>query len=222
MFCSSCGAQINDDAVFCPECGAVQEKANSPKAAPVKSQQASSAPANAQSVKQVFMDPDEKLLASLGNGYFVNLMFSSVKKCHALLSDKRIYLKGAMYTGSGKTLMKMMEERTLDLEDITGTGFIYTKVSKLMIFLGILFEIAAGVLGVVTGNNPGLCLVCGLVPCLILIIAAFFSRKIWFFIDYAGGSIQIDAKLIGLSDVQDFHKQIRRAKDALKAKEKEA
>lgn len=58
-------------------------------------------------------------------------------------------------------------------------------------------------------------------PCLILIVAAFFSRKIWFFIDYAGGKIQIDAKLIGLSDVQDFHKQIRRAKDALKAKAKE-
>ncbi len=38
----------------------------------------------------------------------------------------------------------------------------------------------------------------------------------------AGGNIQIDAKLIGLSDVQDFHKQIRRAKDALKAKEKDA
>lgn len=135
-----------------------------------------------------------------------------------------VFIKGAMYTGSGKTLMKMMEERTLDLEDITGTGFIYTKVSKLMIFLGILFEIAAGVLGVETGGDQGLIagLVYGLVPCLILIIAAFFSRKIWFFIDYAGGSIQIDAKLIGLSDVQDFHKQIRRAKDALKAKEKEA
>lgn len=222
MFCSSCGAQINDDAVFCPECGAVQEKAKSPKAAPVKSQKASSAPADAQSVEQVFMDPDEKLLASLGNGYFVNLMFSSVKKCHALLSDKRIYLKGAMYTGNGKTLMKMMEERTLDLEDITGTGFIYTKVSRLLVFLGILFEIAAGVLGVATGSYEDLiaCLAGGLVPCLILIIAAFFSRKIWFFIDYAGGSIQIDAKLIGLSDVQDFHKQIRRAKDALKAKAK--
>ena len=170
MFCSSCGAQINDETVFCPECGAVQEKAKDSKVAPVKSPKASSAPADAQSVAQVFMDPDEKLLVSLGN-------------C-----------------------------------------FIYTKVSRFMIFLGILLEIAAAVLGCAADGGEGLLagLAGGLIPCLILIIAAFFARRIWFFIDYAGGNIQIDAKLIGLSDVQDFHKQIRRAKDALKAKEKDA
>lgn len=221
MFCSSCGAQINDDAVFCPECGAVQEGAKAPrhtasKAAPKTT---SSTPAAMQSVEQAFMDPDEKLLASLGNGYLVNLMFNQLRKCNALLTDKRIYLKGAMYAGDGRTLLKLMEERTLDLEDITGTGFIYSRVSKLMIFIGILFELASVALGIAASEPAPM--LAGLIPCLILIVAAFFSRKIWFFIDYAGGKIQIDAKLIGLSDVQDFHKQIRRAKDALKAKAKE-
>lgn len=214
MFCSSCGAQIADDSVFCPECGAVQNGAKAPKPA------AARATTNAamQSVEQVFMDPDEKLLASLGNGYFVNLLFNRVKKCSALLSNKRVYLKGTMYAGDGRTLFKLVEERTLDLEDITGTGFIYTRVSKIMIFLGILFELLMAILGGMDGELA-MGILAGLIPCLILIIAAFFSRKIWFFIDYAGGKIQIDAKLIGLADVQDFHKQIQRAKDATKAKE---
>ena len=51
---------------------------------------------------------------------------------------------------------------------------------------------------------------------LIFVILTIKSRKIFFFIDYAGGRIKIDARLIGLSDVRDFHKQMRRAKDALK------
>lgn len=220
MFCSSCGAQINDDAVFCPECGAVQAGANvSSRTAPKTAPKAATASGNMQGVEQAFMDPDEKLLASLGNGYLVNLMFNQLRKCNALLTDKRVYLKGAMYAGDGRTLLKLMEERTLDLEDITGTGFIYSRVSKLMIFIGILFELASVALGIAASEPAPM--LAGLIPCLILIVAAFFSRKIWFFIDYAGGKIQIDAKLIGLSDVQDFHKQIRRAKDALKAKAKE-
>lgn len=220
MFCSSCGAQINDDAVFCPECGAVQAGAKvSSRTAPKTAPKAATASGNMQGVEQAFMDPDEKLLASLGNGYLVNLMFNQLRKCNALLTDKRVYLKGAMYAGYGRTLLKLMEERTLDLEDITGTGFIYSRVSKLMIFIGILFELASVALGIAASEPAPM--LAGLIPCLILIVAAFFSRKIWFFIDYAGGKIQIDAKLIGLSDVQDFHKQIRRAKDALKAKAKE-
>ena len=69
MFCSSCGAQINDDAVFCPECGAVQEGAKAPrhtasKAAPKTT---SSTPAAMQSVEQAFMDPDEKLIDYIRN-----------------------------------------------------------------------------------------------------------------------------------------------------------
>lgn len=66
-------------------------------------------------------------------------------------------------------------------------------------------------------NSNGAVIFIGVIIAIPIAAYTYFkSRKIFFFIDYAGGHIQIDAQLIGLSDVQDFHKQMRRAKDALK------
>lgn len=175
---------------------------------------------NQKKLQNTFIEPDEQLLGKFGNGYFVNLLFNNTKKCHALLTDKRIYLKGTFYSGGGKNILKTTEERTLDLEDVTGTGFIYQKVSLIMLFLSLLFGIIE-IIGIpaliIDGEQE---IVAVLVLCLpftiLLIMLTLKSRRIFFFIDYAGGRIKIDARLIGLSDVRDFHKQMRRAKDALK------
>lgn len=162
----------------------------------------------------VFIEPDEQLIATLRNGYFVNILFHRLRTCSALLSDKRIYLKGAFYNDNTKAIMKTFEERIIDLEDVTGTGFIYERVSKLMIFWAILCIFAGIVLSSIAGNWISLAIF--LIPFVFFIVKALKSRTVWFFIDYASNRIRIDAKLIGLTDVRDFHKQIRRAKNALK------
>lgn len=184
-----------------------------------------------EALKNVFVEPDEQLVAKIGNGYMVNLLYKKVKKCNALLTDKRIYLKGTMYSGEGKTVLKTTEERILDVEDVTGTGFIYTRVSKLMIFIGILLMLGwAGFSYILRweyeyGPLP-LPAVVSFLPVLVagivFLVKAFMRRTAWFFIDYAGGRIRINAKLIGLSDVQDFHKQIRRVKDRTKEQSNES
>ena len=175
---------------------------------------------NQKKLQNTFIEPDEQLLGKFGNGYFVNLLYNKTKKCHALLTDKRIYLKGTFYSGSGKSILKTTEERTLDLEDVTGTGFIYQGFSLIMLLLSLLFGIIEiiGIPALLIADEQEILAV--FLLCLpfimLLVLLTLKSRKIFFFIDYAGGRIKIDARLIGLSDVRDFHKQMRRAKDALK------
>lgn len=241
MFCGNCGKQIEDNSAFCSYCGYniisnsmsqqntsankyIQQAVNFFRKTGVIAMSDSEeshydVSNNQKKLQNTFIEPDEQLLGKFGNGYFVNLLFNKTKKCHALLTDKRIYLKGTFYSGSGKNILRTTEERTLDLEDVTGTGFIYQKVS-LMLFLSLLSGLVEiiGILTMIIANDQELLAV--FVLCLLftipLVALTLKSRKIFFFIDYAGGRIKIDARLIGLSDVWDFHKQMRRAKDALK------
>lgn len=242
MFCGNCGKQIEDNVTFCPYCGYntishstpqqntsankyIQQLRNFMKKTGIIAMSDSEESQydvsnNQKKLQNTFIEPGEQLLGKFGNGYFVNLLFNKTKKCHALLTDKRIYLKGTFYSGSGKNILRTTEERTLDLEDVTGTGFIYQKVPLIMLFLSLLSGLVE-IIGIPTliikdEQEVLAALVLYLPLTILLVTLTLKSRKIFFFIDYAGGRIKINARLIGLSDVRDFHKQMRRAKDALK------
>ncbi len=170
-----------------------------------------------------FVNPNERLISSIGNGFFTNLLFGNAKSCSAMLTDKRVYFRGTIYQSQGKAIKKTTEERTIDVEDITASGFIYTRLSILSIVLGVLLMVIALVLYF---NLPPryydrfvrefcLCSLCFAFGLILLLCTIIISRKTWFYIEYAGGRIQLDARIIGLSDVQDFNKQIRRVKDAV-------
>lgn len=77
------------------------------------------------------MEPDEALIAKIGNGFFINLLFRKPQKCSMMLTDKRLYLKGVFYSSGSKKILRTTEERILDLKDITGTGLIYIQLSRL-------------------------------------------------------------------------------------------
>lgn len=215
MFCTNCGKQLQDNSASCPYCGNNTISNSMPQQNDFKKSQYDVWNSK-QNLENTFIDPNEQLLGKFGNDYFVNLLYNKTGKCHALLTDKRIYLKGTFYSESGKSILKTTEERTLDLEDVTGTGFIYGQLSIIMILFSLFSLIFALIIHCVDYNSNGAVLVVGLFIAIPIAIYALKSRKTLFFIDYAGGRIKIDASLIGLSDVQDFHKQMRRAKDALK------
>lgn len=245
MYCGKCGAELETGAKFCSVCGerldaeesletVVAQPVEKPKKVkaenPVKEKVRKTSkeeflegveeyeiPENPEALQQVFVDPTERLQAKLGNGYLVNLLFSKMKKCNMLLTDKRVYFKGTMYSGTGKSMIKTSEERILDLEDMTGTGFIYVNIPWFVVILGILLDAVGITLAFVIENLLQYALLM-VVLGTISIIAAIKSRKIWFFVDYAGGRIRVDAKLIGIADVRDFHKQLRRAKDKFTGK----
>ncbi len=184
MFCGNCGKQIEDTAEFCPHCGAVVEK--------------ETVTVNDSKYTKIFVEPDENYIGSLGNGYLNSFLTSrGINRCVAILSDKRVYLRGNMYNINNGSIERFNMQQTIDLEDITGTGFVFASPQLWKLILAI---ITAPVI----------------IPALLLIVSYIKNRDTLFFIEYAGGCIKFDASIYGLAESQDFEKQIRRAKNRVK------
>ena len=187
-----------------------------------------------------FVSKDEKFIGSMGNGYIVNYLVNhSVSKGFAFITDKRVYFKGTCLTGTGKKLTKSNEERTVDVKSITGSGFIYRNpiglkiaavilivLGALEVLLSLLYwleERRAYRLGrqpsnffltMSTSRGNALPYSFGAVILGILLFLAYLLlRKTLFRIEYAGGCIAFDVSLYAKAEMDDFQKQLRRAKD---------
>lgn len=87
-------------------------------------------------LSESFVSRDEKYIASLGNGYIMNYLANkSAKKGFAFITDKRVYFKGSCLSGTGKKLVKTNEERTVDVKNITGSGFTYHRYWGILVAL---------------------------------------------------------------------------------------
>ena len=185
MFCGNCGKQIDDTSKVCPYCGMMVERED--------------AAGNSQSIYQkIFVEPDETYIASLGNSYLNSFLTSrKMKQCISILSDKRVYLRGNMIDINNGSIERFNMQKTVDLEDVTGTGFAYEspQIWKLILAFLTFFLI---------------------IPPILLIISYLKNRDTLFIIEYAGGCIKFDASIYGLAESRDFEKQIRRAKNKLK------
>ena len=107
-------------------------------------------------LSESFISQDEKYIASLGNGYIMNFLANkSAKKGFAFITDKRVYFKGSCLSGTGKTLTKTNEERTVDVKDITGSGFTYHRYWGILIalFLTIIVSIYGAIVGVYSSHD---------------------------------------------------------------------
>ena len=180
-------------------------------------------------LSESFVSRDEKYIASLGNGYIMNYLANkSVKKGFAFITDKRVYFKGSCLSGTGKKLVKTNEERTVDVKNITGSGFTYHRYWGILVAL--FFSILVS-LGVVVGtalleyhkrpdfwlrilNFAVMALFFSLtVICCIGIKTYLLKRKTLFRIEYAGGCIAFNVSFYAKAEIDDFQKQLRRAKD---------
>ncbi len=89
-----------------------------------------------QKLEQYFVSRDEKYISSLGNSYIMNyLAYRSLSKGFAIISNKRVYFRGSCFSGQGRNLVKTNEERTVDIKDITGSGFIYRRYIGILLGL---------------------------------------------------------------------------------------
>lgn len=76
-------------------------------------------------VLNMFADPAEKEIATLGSGFMSNfLRTGSLEKGFCTLTEKRIYFKGSCYYKSGNDYKASKEERIVGIKDVTGTGFV--------------------------------------------------------------------------------------------------
>lgn len=123
-------------------------------------------------------------------------------------------------------LQKLNVQKTIDLEDITGTGFAYTNPNIFTLIFSILHFLVGFWFIAQSSSRSGLFYHSDLsiVPILLIIFGIIWlivyltSRHTLFFVEYAGGSIRFDASAIGLRESQIFEKNIRIAKNLLKKK----
>lgn len=196
MFCGNCGKQIDDSCNVCPYCGTRIKQDTRIEKDVVKEKD--------DIYKVIFVEPDENYLGSLGNGYLNSFLTNKkIKRCIALLSDKRIYLRGNMVDINSGKIERFNMQKTIDLEDITGTGFVYSSPQVWKLVLAILTTWA-------------------IIPAILLLVSYLKGRNTLFFIEYAGGCIKFDASIYGLAESQDFERQIRRAKNHVKEEQTHA
>ncbi len=89
---------------------------------------------NIRNVSELFVDQNEKQIAVLGAGYLSNLLNGGgLSKGFGILTSKRYYFSGKCFTKSGNHFIKTDEEWTVDLQDVTASGFCYIHHLSLLI-----------------------------------------------------------------------------------------
>lgn len=237
MFCTKCGAKLPDEATCCPNCQAKVEKVlDFSEATKAVGQQVNKTVENVKSktksfqasyqkeqddrkikdVSELFIRPDEEQKAVIGGGYLANMFRTGVlSKGFGILTNRRFYFKGKCFYRSGKHFMKTDEERTVDLQDITSSGFTYTR--HILWFavgvLGLLWSLFGTIASYGNENVFLLFIVIGWIPDIVVwLIYVFFKRAIYE-ISFAGGGIAIKASAYGIKEIKAFDKKLRRAKD---------
>ena len=164
-------------------------------------------------IEDILVDTDEKIISVLGNGYILTFLSTGrLGKGFAVLSDKRFYFKGKnfYFTENRKGLHSKVEEKTINLKDITGTGFERINPLEFLIF---------GIICLLIGLGLGISLdfddfsFFPLFLGTICINVYFLKKKNIFNIDYAGGNIGFDLRLISKEEAEEFQKTLRKCKD---------
>ena len=96
---------------------------------------------NVKDLLQIIIDPQEETSAVMGSSYLDSMLHGGgLSKGFGILTDKRFYFKGKCFTKSLGRRVIINEEYTVDLENITATGFVYVQRYWLLV-AGILFII---------------------------------------------------------------------------------
>ena len=120
-----------------------------------------------------------------------------------------------------------MQEKTVDLKDITGTGFTSMRQIWMLItgiisfFWSVIISIIvepSNTAGIIQGviHHLGLLFLYGVVPLSIFIALYFLKRRTLFTIEFAGGSISFATSWYGKEEVDSFQKNLRKAMAAIK------
>ena len=162
--------------------------------------------------RTLFIDSKEQFICSLGSTYAQTFFSTGILgNGFAILTDKRVYFKGKCFARNGRRFVRRFEERTVDVGDITGTGFIHQKPVGAFIIglLFFVFGVAAYYLMGVAGRLIALPFLALSLICFVISI----SKKSLFEIQFAGGGIAFDTHWFDETESQEFQKNIRIAKD---------
>lgn len=233
MFCTSCGTQVPENSGgICPNCGkAIEREVNSSAAPDYTRQRLQQGPAGAmgggqgmwqggedmrnnrvvRDFSEMFVSGDEQAKGVIGGGYLDNwIQMGGLSKGFGVATNRRLYYKGKCFHKLGGNYVKTNEEWIVDLQDITSSGFTYTK--HLWMLLTAIAAILIGISVAVQGKSFG-----PFVPFLLIfalmLAGYFFFRITMYTVTFAGGSLSIKASSFGMKELKAFDKTLRQAKD---------
>lgn len=230
MYCINCGTQIDDGAHFCYSCGAKQtaESVTAP-APPEDSPKEETSTPNFNKVKHLLIDPSETIKSILCNNFLQTFISTGMLgNGFAILTDKRVYFKGKCYLRKGKGFYSKTEEKTVDLKDVTGTGFVHNKAvwAKILKIIALVFAISGSAiypLVFLTGEIPiaeipAAIFALGIYWGLYFLFCFLYKRFNYsvFEISYAGGGIAFDMGWITQQESKEFQQQLVLLKQAEK------
>lgn len=156
-----------------------------------------------------FVDSDEYVVKTLGNGYLQNIVTTgNAASTTAVLTQKRLYFSGVCFEKSGITWKKVKTSKIIDLEDITGTGFTYK--SHIVFLICAIVSVILSVVSFIYDESAGGAIL--LFITIAFVIVWMVKRITLFNVEYAGGKIGFDVKWLNANVVSDFQKQIHRMK----------
>lgn len=175
-------------------------------------------------------DDNETIVSVLGNNVAQTFLSTGVLgKGFAILSDKRVYFKGTCLIRKGKGFYSKIEEKSVDISDVTGTGFVHNKAiwAKVLkiIFLVLSIDVSLNfpiilATGVESSSElPEILVAVGFFWGLYFLAKFLYARYNYsaFEITYAGGGIAFGLHWIDEAESRAFQKELNMLKDRIKA-----
>lgn len=167
----------------------------------------------------LLVNSNEKIQKILGNGIAENFIATgTLGNGFSILTDERVYFKGKCLVRSGKSFYRKLEERVVDLNDITGTGFVHNRNMVVHILKYLL--IIPATISMLTGT-PALSFIFWFLFAFFVFLDKKFTYSV-FEISFAGGGIGFDLSWISHADAESFQKILRQAKDNKKKQQEKS
>lgn len=236
MFCNKCGKEIEDGASFCGNCGNVidtreinfsdvtnyagqqmNKAVEGAKAQFNASREAYQKEQNEQkNVAELIIDPQEQQIAVIGSSYLDSLLHGGgLSKGFGILTDKRFYFKGKSFTKTLGQRVKIDQEYTVDLENITASGFVY--IQKYWLIVLSVLSLIFGIVNLVRDRYTRAMGITGVILAIVFIVAYFLTKRVYYDVYFEGGVVSVDvSKYGGIKEVRAFNKALRMEKDKRK------
>ena len=161
--------------------------------------------------KNYFMNPKEKMVCILGNSYLQNFLTDqSFSKGFSVVSDKRVYFRGVVFSAIGKKFHKTKVSSAVNIRDVTGVKVAYFSP---------IHHIIAGILSLLAGmilfSFSGWLLLLGLIVAAGNFAMFALKRVTLLTIEYAGGAIGFDVKWFSEEESVVYQKSLFLAKDKI-------
>lgn len=180
-------------------------------------------------ITDIFASPEEKFVAVLGNDAAQSFFASgSVGNGFMILSDRRVYFRGKCLRRVGKRFSYLREERTVDVSNVSGTGFVYSNPVWLLA-LAIFFTVYTLVCLIPAfssiGHGDAEVIAFAIVAASALVTAVLYflyhaKKKTVFEVSFAGGGIGLNVQWLAAGEADHFQKNIKLVGDALKREER--